>query len=692
MVTNFPQHTPLVTRGVVSREKSEHDDAGRLPHFLSDASHVRLLLFGGKGGVGKTTCASAAALRLSQSHPQASFLLVSTDPAHSLADSMGSLSLTHNVKTIELDVQECLATFKEKHNEKLREIASHGTFLDDEDISRFLDLSLPGLDELMAFLEISRWAEAGSYDCIVVDTAPTGHTLRLLAMPGLIRKWLEALDALLAKRRYMKKLFGGTYHHDELDKFLLELSGSVKQMETLLRDPIRCRFVPVMLAEALSTHETVALVNELERLQVPISDIVVNKLYSQSTCPVCEGEHLRQMRELGHLPAKLAGYSLWGLPLYQQEVLGVRLLDEFWVCVFPLKATQSKTCPQCFATRGRRVRIPHSALHKYQAGPLAENPVDLPSPEMTLFLFAGKGGVGKTTLACATALRIAGDLAGKEVFLFSTDPAHSLSACLDTQIGPKPTRLAPKLTAMEIDAQAHFEALKNQYAEELEGFLSAFSPHLDLTFDREVMERLMDLSPPGLDEVIALTLAMEFLAQGKYDVFILDSAPTGHLIRLLELPELIDQWLKVFFGLFLKYKNIFRLPKVSQCLVQMSKELKYLRSMLYDPNRSALYAVTILTEMAFQETKDLLEACDRMGVNVPMLFVNLATALTECPLCAALSKYEERVRRKLQRDFPHIHQTLVYRQGEPRGMDRLGELGEALYQPARKARIEELGN
>jgi len=678
MGKNSTHHTPIVTRGVVSREKSEHDDTMRLLHFLSDASHVRLLLFGGKGGVGKTTCATAAALHLSQSYPKASFLLVSTDPAHSLTDSIGGFSLPHNVKMIELDAQACLDTFKEKHNENLREIASRGTFLDDEDISQFLDLSLPGLDELMAFLEISRWAEECSYDCIVVDTAPTGHTLRLLAMPELILKWLEALDALLAKHRYMKQLFGGTYHHDELDKFLLELSGSVKQMETLLRDPIRCRFVPVMLAEALSTYETVSLVNELERLKVPITDIVVNKLYSQSTCPVCEDGRFRQMRELGNLPEKLAEYSLRGVPLYHEETRGLSALEAFWDDVFPLKATKSK-----MANHQSSI-----ANHQSDLSPRVESPADLPSPEMTLFLFAGKGGVGKTTLACATALRMACELGDKEIFLFSTDPAHSLSACLDTQIGPKPTRLAPKLTAMEIDAQAQFETLRNQYAEELEGFLSAISPNLDLTFDREVMERIMDLSPPGLDEVMALTMAMEFLAQGQYDVFILDSAPTGHLIRLLELPELIDRWLKTFFGLFLKYKHVFRLPKVSQRLVQMSRELKYLRSILHDPKRSALYAVTILAEMAFQETKDLLDTCKRMGVNAPVLFLNLATPLSECLLCSALYQRETHVKKKFLKSFSGIHQTLVYRQGEPRGPDRLGELGEALYWPKGKIGIE----
>lgn len=638
--------------------------------FLHDHG-LRLLLFGGKGGVGKTTCATAAALRFAQSFPQNSFLLVSTDPAHSLADSLAGFSPPPNLEVLEFNAQGRLATFKEKHDHKLREIASRGTFLDDEDISQFLNLSLPGLDELMAFLEISRWVENGRYNCIVVDTAPTGHTLRLLAMPELMHKWLKALDALLAKHRYMKRLFSGSYQRDELDEFLLDLSDSVKQMEALLKDPLRCRFVPVMIAEVLSIHESMTLIGELERLKVPVTDIIINKLYPVNTCPTCADGRRRQMRELGHLPQKLAKYDLWGVPLHPEEVRGLKFLETFWEDVSVLENLPSE------------VEQARPDLPSFSPG--VERSGELPSPETKLLLFAGKGGVGKTTLACATAVRLARELAGKEVFLFSTDPAHSLSACLDTQIGPKPKKLAPGLTAMEIDAQAEFAILKNQYAEELERFLGDILPHLDLAFDREVMERLMDLSPPGLDEVMALTLVMEFLTQGKYDLLILDSAPTGHLIRLLELPELIDQWLKVFFNLFLKYKKVFRLPSISQRLVQLSKKLKLLRSLLRDPARSAFFGVAILTEMAFQETQDLVAACKRIGAGLPVLFLNLATPASECPLCLALYRGESQVREKFQQAFSDVHQTLVYRRGEPRGLERLGELGEALYQPIRAA-------
>ncbi|MGA7144000.1 MAG: ArsA family ATPase [Desulfobacterales bacterium] len=650
------------------KRKDETETGMAVPSFLRDRP-LQLVFFGGKGGVGKTTSAAATALRYARDNPQYSFLLVSTDPAHSLADSLTGLALPGNLKILELDARQCLAAFKKKHDGDLREIAVRGTFLDDEDISQFLALSLPGLDELMAFLEISRSAEDGPYDCIVVDTAPTGHTLRFLAMPELIKKWLEALDALLAKHRYMKQLFSGAYIKDELDDFLLNLSDSVKKMEALIGDPSRCRFVPVMLAEVLSIHETLALLAELKRSKIPVTDIVVNMLYPENSCAVCLDRHNQQIKALGRLSDKMSGYSLWGIPMYPQEVRGPGPLDMFWENVSLLK-------------------VPIETSVKDQSGfrfPVSGtvSPVGMPgrppSPETRLILFAGKGGVGKTTLACATAVRMARDPVPKEVFIFSTDPAHSLSACLDADIGPRPTRLTAGLTAMEIDARAEFEILKKQYAAELEQFLSSVSSNLDLAFDREVMERVMDLSPPGLDEVMALTSVMEFLANDRYHVFILDAAPTGHLIRLLETPELIDRWLKVFFNLFLKYKRVFRLPGISCRMVRMSKELKVLQTLLRDPRQSALFTVAIPTDMAFEETKALLSACNRIGIHAPTLFLNLATPDGKCSLCSALYQRESQLGKKYQRAFSQMHQTLIYRRTEPRGLERLGELGETLY-------------
>jgi arsenite-transporting ATPase len=634
------------------------------PDFLTDVN-IQLLLFGGKGGVGKTTAAAATALELALRHPERSLLLVSTDPAHSLQDSFSGAQPPSNLKVLELDAQAYLHAFQEKNRQRLREIASRGTFLDEEDINRFMELSLPGMDELMAFLEISRWVKEVAYDGIIMDTAPTGHTLRLMEMPDLIRKWLEALDALLAKNRYMKKLFRGSYERDDLDHFIEGLAASVKQMEKLLKDHQQCRFVPVMLAEALSIEETLDLIRELQRLRIGVVDVVINRLYPESPCLTCRYIRARQLQELArifHEPV-FSHLRFWGVPMYPEEIRGMESLRSFWEGL-------KEVAPS----------LREAALSMLPVTPRVDNPIPLPPPETAMLVFAGKGGVGKTTLACATALRLAKTYPGKRILLFSADPAHSLADCLNMPLGPEPKQAAPGLWAMEMDATADFVALKNQYRKELAQFLSQLMPNFDLTFDREVMERIMDLSPPGIDELMALAAVMDFLTQEGYDLLVLDAAPTGHLIRLLELPEIIEGWLKAFFSLFLKYRKIFRLPGISERLVRLSKDLKRLRAILRDPSQAALYAASILTEMSFAETTDLVAACGRLEIPVPCLFLNMVTPDGPDPLCRSLFQRESAVREKFALTFPGISRPVVYRQSDPRGIENLDALGQILYQ------------
>ncbi len=635
------------------------------PSFF-DKQGLQLLLFGGKGGVGKTTCATSAALRMSALAPNRSLLLVSTDPAHSVRDSLAGHVPAGNLQVLELDAQQYLAAFHERNGPVLREIAAAGTFLDDEDINRFLNLSLPGLDELMAFLEISSWVETRRYDCIVVDTAPAGHTLRLLAMPELIRRWIGMLEALLAKRRYMRRVFSRDRSPDRLDRFVTKWKCSLHRMDTLLRDPARSQFVPVTIAEPLGVHVTLSLCKDLATRKIPVSDLIVNRLHFESDCLACATAGSVERFQIQQLLAgmEIAG-SPWGIELFAEEVRGLERLSAFWEHARPIPRT-----PVRAARPGR--------LYE----PAVLDPADHPSPEMRFVLFAGKGGVGKTTLSCVTAVRLAREFPDKRILLFSTDPAHSLSACLQAEIGPRPTVLFPGLTAMEIDAQAEFGKLKARYAEDLQRFLASVSRAFDLTFDRVVLEKMLDTAPPGLDEIMALTRIMEFLSRNSYDLFVLDCAPTGHLIRLLELPELINQWLKAFFSLFLKYERILRLPGFVEELVGISRNLKKLQELLRNPAASVLYAVSIPTGMALEETRDLVDACGRLGIAVPLLFLNLMTPPGDCRLCASLRRRELLVAESFRQTFPEMQQTLVYRQPEIAGLARLEEFGRSLYQPA----------
>jgi arsenite-transporting ATPase len=645
------------------------------PSFFSQPG-LQVLLFGGKGGVGKTTCATAYALKMAALAPERSMLLVSTDPAHSLRDSLADQAPPANLEILELDAAQCLARFHEQNDAMLHDIAAAGTFLDNDDVNRFLGLSIPGMDELMAFVGISEWADARRYDCIVVDTAPGGHTLRLLAMPDMIRPWLSMLDALLAKRRYMRKVFSRSVTPDRLDLFVSGWKSCVGRMESLLRDPARCRFVPVTIAEPLALEVTAGMLRQLSSRKIPVTDIIVNRLHCANGCPTCSAAASMEQAQIRQLAA-VSGTSaaLWGIQLFADEVRGSEPLAGFWEACWQIEGNGSTT-----HTGGPAPVLPDRlALHE----PAVVDPPAAPASGLRLLLMAGKGGVGKTTLSCATAIRLARDFPQKRILLFSTDPAHSLTACLHVEIGNRFKDLLPNLTAIEIDATVEFDKLKARYSADVARFLGNVSGNFDLTFDRVVFEKLMDLAPPGLDEIMSLIRIVNLLADRSYDVFVLDCAPTGHLIRLLELPDIVNEWLKTFFNLFLKYERIFRLPAFAEELVGISRNLKKLRAVLLDPVQSALYAVGIPTQMALGETQDLLASCDRMGLSVPLIFLNLMTPPSTCRLCRRLVQRESLQTGEYRQSFPDRHLTLLYRQPDLRSMEMLGELGKRLFEDVR---------
>ncbi|MCB2263551.1 MAG: TRC40/GET3/ArsA family transport-energizing ATPase [Candidatus Thiosymbion ectosymbiont of Robbea hypermnestra] len=643
------------------------------PQFLRPGG-ARLLLFGGKGGVGKTTCALATALHRARAHPADPLLLVSTDPAHSLADGLAGEAPPPNLRLEELDAAAGLAAFRAAHGDQLHEIARRGTFLDDRDIDRFLALSLPGLDELMAVLAIGRRVAEDRYRTVLVDTAPTGHTLRLLALPSAMRRWLDLLDTLLAKHRYMKEVFQGRYTPDEPDRFILDLAAEITALDQLLRDPERCRFVPVTLAETLVLEETIDLARALHAGGIATPELVVNRLYPDSRCLTCTAARTGQQGCLARYAAALReiGHP-WGIPMQPAEPRGGAALTALWD-----EATPIEHPPDSPATSP-----PPPERVSQQATPdtriEVEAPSPAPGPDQRLWLFGGKGGVGKTTLACATGLHLAATAPHRRILLFSSDPAHSLGDCLALPVGPEPTQIRRNLAAMEVDAQGELAAMRSAYGEELEGFFAALSPNLDFTFDRRVMEQMLDFAPPGIDEIAALTRALVLLRQGDYDLFVLDAAPSGHLIRLLELPELIDDWLRAMFELLLKYKETLRIPRFAQRLVRLSRDLKFLRGLLDNPDQAGLALVAIPAALALEESRELVDACNRAGLEPRHLFLNLLTPRGACSLCAAQAERDKNLVAAFAAAFPAVPRTRLYRGAPPRGPAALTTLGGALY-------------
>jgi arsenite-transporting ATPase len=175
---------------------------------------------------------------------------VSTDPAPSLGDAFDTalgqeptnIPLRRGqLHAVEIAAQPALVRWLESRRATLERIALRGTWLDADDVSDLLRLSLPGIDELIALLEISRFAESGAYDLLVVDTAPTGHTLRMFEMPGTLRALARLFDDMQSKHRVVVESLRGSWRPDAEDALISEIDESGRRLAALLRDPTDSR-------------------------------------------------------------------------------------------------------------------------------------------------------------------------------------------------------------------------------------------------------------------------------------------------------------------------------------------------------------------------------------------------------------------------------------------------------------------
>jgi arsenite/tail-anchored protein-transporting ATPase len=241
----------------------------------------------------------------------------------------------------------------------------------------------------------------------------------------------------------------------------------------------------------------------------------------------------------------------------------------------------------------------------------------LAPPGIRLLLFGGKGGVGKTTCAAAAALTLA---EREKVLLLSTDPAHSLADVLEAPLGDdeRPVPHAPPgLRARELDAGAVFDAWRGRYRDEIGGTLGAFAGE-----SREAVEQLLEITPPGLDELVALSTILDATEEER--LVVVDTAPTGHALRLLEAPELALEWDRALLSILLKYREAVGLGRLAEELVELSRSLKGLLALLRDPARARFVAVTRPGELPRRETVRLLDELGRLSIAVPAILVNAA--------------------------------------------------------------------
>jgi arsenite-transporting ATPase len=300
---------------------------------------LKLILFGGKGGVGKTTWASSTGLYLSKDFKT---LLISTDPAHSIADNLGQeigseikeVKGVKNLSAVEISAQKALSKFKIRYESQIKKILDTSTYLDQEDIVSIFALPIPGIDEVMGFKMIVDLIEEAKFDKYIVDTAPTGHALRLLTLPELLDDWIKVIAKMRWKYRCMVTTFCGRYKPDEGDDFLVEMKKTVKRIESLLRDSQRCEFIAVTIPEDMAILETERLIKSLDQYGIKIRQLIINNVFPECTCHFCQARREGQEKYIREIRDKFSNLKTIIIPLQPQEVKGIGSLENFKEVLF----------------------------------------------------------------------------------------------------------------------------------------------------------------------------------------------------------------------------------------------------------------------------------------------------------------------------------------------------------------------
>jgi arsenite-transporting ATPase len=314
----------------------------------------------------------------------------------------------------------------------------------------------------------------------------------------------------------------------------------------------------------------------------------------------------------------------------------------------------------------RAAKGPPSAAHPAKAAASRRHraePAALPIPATAkLVLVVGKGGVGKTTVAAATALDLAARRPRDRVLVLSTDPAHSLGDALDVALGDAETRLGENLVGRELDAAAAWAAERERYRRSIEDlFASIFRGRMDAAYDRAVLEDLLDLAPPGIDELLAVVTITDALAlrsrghpdgpdrgrhpegarsAGRYDLVVVDTAPTGHTLRLLALPAMALDWVHAAMEILLKYREVVGLGELAGDLTAFARRLRALLALLADRGKTAFVAVARPAALPRLETARLARELGGLGVPLAAIVANAVSEPT-CARCASAAEREE---------------------------------------------------
>lgn len=456
--------------------------------FLNDLP--RCVFFTGKGGVGKTSLACATAVRLADQGRRV--LLVSTDPASNIGQVFG-LAIGHQrtpvptvpgLEALEIDPQDAARSYRERIVSPLRSTLPEAELRGvEEQLSGACTTEIAAFDEFTALL--TEPALLAPYDHILFDTAPTGHTIRLLQLPG---AWSGFLEAGQGDASCLGPLAG-----------LEQQRERYRAAVQALGDASRTRMVLVARAQASALREAARTHTELSAIGLPPPFLVVNGVYPKDAIaddPLAAALYAREQAALANLPEGLRTLPQDRLPLQPVNLVGVEALRQLL---------------QAPSAAGMEPAAESPPL----AAPSLSDLVDaIAADGHGLVMLMGKGGVGKTTLAAAMAVALADR--GLPVHLTTADPAAHLAETLQTSL--------PQLQLSRIDPHEVTERYRQQV-------LATKGAKLDAE-GRALLEE--DLRSPCTEEIAVFQAFSRAIREASRKFVVMDTAPTGHTLLLLD--------------------------------------------------------------------------------------------------------------------------------------------------------------
>jgi arsenite-transporting ATPase len=617
---------------------------------------AELAFFIGKGGAGKTTVSAAFAIRAAARKRGGRVLLISTDPAHSLADVLQvklrdsptrvKVSGTVKLTVWQMNPAALFRDFLNQHKQDMLELVARGSLFTAAEVSPLLDTALPGMSEISGLLAIQDALQSGKYSSIVVDTAPFGHTLRLFELPEQFERLLNFLELAAGRDRVLAMHFGGGARSSS-EPFVEEWRGRLEELKLAFS---KAALFLVTTPEEFALNESLRCIDQLQNAndEMKLKAIVLNRaVISAEKCSFC-GQRAAAAKRARSLLSEVYPAS----KLYVAEDRG-----------FPVSGTADlkKFADHVFS--GGKRNGGRTAPPKTKKGfEIKVTPAKWPVLDTPLSFVLGKGGVGKTTVSAGLAFHSRRN-SRKKVQICSVDPAPSLDDIFQTEIGdaPQPVLGDRGFFASELDSVVLYRNWVAEVKSEIENATTTAGSgvHVDLSFERRLFAELLEIVPPGLDEVLAIFRIVELAGErSDRDVgarVVVDMAPTGHALELLRTPERILVWARLLLKSLAAHRKLALARDAAVRIAELELHARELSMALKNSKRARIFSVMLPEPLPDRETERLLDELGDMGLSTAVIFVNRVIFSRDagtCRRCHLTVAWQESVLTNLKQRCP----------------------------------------